>query len=70
MLEGHKQWRKANPPNRPERLSMTGRMRILIADNHEIEREGLRVTSERERSWKFCGVAKTDEASALLFPDV
>jgi DNA-binding NarL/FixJ family response regulator len=33
------------------------RMRILIADEHEIVREGLRVMVERERGWEVCGVA-------------
>jgi len=33
-------------------------MRILIADNHEIVREGLRVIIEREGGWEVCGVAE------------
>jgi DNA-binding NarL/FixJ family response regulator len=33
-------------------------MRILIANDYEVVREGLRVMVERERGWEVCGVAE------------
>ena len=41
-------------------------MRILIADDHEIVREGLRVIIERERGWKVCGVAENGREAVDL----
>lgn len=45
---------------------MTRKMRILIADNHEIVREGLRVMVERERDWEVCGVAENGREAVDL----
>lgn len=53
---------------------MTNPTRILIADDHEVVREGSRVLIEREPGWQVCGVAK-DGRSAVemaeeLRPDI
>jgi DNA-binding NarL/FixJ family response regulator len=50
------------------------RLRILLADDHDLVRQGLAVLIEREPTWKVCGVAKTgaeavDEAIRLR-PDI
>ena len=37
-------------------------MRILIADDQEIVREGVRVIIEREPGWEVCGVAENGRA--------
>jgi two-component system response regulator NreC len=36
---------------------MAKTMRILVADDHQVVREGLRVIVEREPGWKVCGEA-------------
>jgi len=41
-------------------------MRILIADDHEILREGMRVMVERERGWEVCGVAENGKEALDL----
>jgi two-component system response regulator NreC len=41
-------------------------MRILIADDHEIVREGLRVMVEREQGWEVCGVAENGREAVDL----
>ena len=45
---------------------MTRKMRILIADDREIVREGLRVMVERERGWEVCGVAENGREAVDL----
>jgi len=35
------------------------RLRILLADDHDLIRQGLSVLIEREPTWKVCGLAKT-----------
>jgi len=45
---------------------MNKQSRILIADEHEIEREGVRVLIEREAAWKVCGVAENGRAAVAL----
>lgn len=41
-------------------------MRILIADDHEIVREGVRVMVEREPGWEVCGVAENGREAVDL----
>lgn len=49
-------------------------LRILIADDHEVVREGLRAIVENEPGWEVCGIAKTGreavERAKELKPDV
>ena len=45
---------------------MKKRMRILIADDHEIVREGVRVMVEREPGWEVCGVAENGREAVDL----
>lgn len=45
---------------------MMRKMRILIADDHEIVREGLRVMIEREQGWEVCGVAENGKEAVEL----
>ena len=35
------------------------RLRILLADDHEMVRKGLRATIEGHRGWEVCGEART-----------
>lgn len=53
---------------------MTQTVRILIADDHEVVREGVRLLLERRPSWQVCGVAKTGrdavELAQKLQPDI
>jgi two-component system response regulator NreC len=49
-------------------------LRILIADDHEVVREGLRALVQSQQGWEVCGVAKNgkeavDQAKALQ-PDI
>jgi two-component system response regulator NreC len=44
----------------------TRRVRILIADDQEIVREGARAIIEQQSGWEICGVAKTGRAVAKL----
>ncbi len=37
----------------------TKKLKILLADDHELVRRGLRALIEREPGWKVCGVAET-----------
>jgi DNA-binding NarL/FixJ family response regulator len=50
------------------------RLRILIADDHEVVREGTRLMLEHEPGWEVCGVAKTGreavERAKELHPDI
>lgn len=41
-------------------------MRILIADDHEIVREGVRAIVERESGWEVCGVAENGREAVAL----
>jgi DNA-binding NarL/FixJ family response regulator len=41
-------------------------MRILVADDHEIVREGLRAMVEREPGWQVCGVAENGREAVAL----
>jgi two-component system response regulator NreC len=49
-------------------------VRILIADDHEIAREGTRLLIKREPGWEVCGMAKTGreavEQARKLHPDL
>jgi two-component system response regulator NreC len=45
---------------------MNKQSRILIADDHEIVREGVRVIIEREPGWEVCGVAENGRAAVDL----
>lgn len=49
-------------------------VRILIADDHEVVREGARAMIEQQRGWKVCGMAQNGEeavrAAKMLKPDV
>ncbi len=49
-------------------------IRILIADDHEVVREGTRMLLKREPGWEICGVAKTGrdavEQAKRLQPDI
>jgi len=54
--------------------TMTAPLRILIADDHDVMREGTRAVIERQPGWEVCGIAATGrEAVELAFvtePDV
>ena len=49
-------------------------MRILVADDHDIMREGTRAVIERQPGWEVCGIAATGreavEQALALKPDV
>lgn len=49
-------------------------VRILVADDHEVVREGTRLLIEREPGWEVCGIAKTGreaiEQAKRLQPDI
>jgi DNA-binding NarL/FixJ family response regulator len=49
-------------------------VRILIADDHDVMREGTRAVIERQPGWEVCGIATTGreavEQAAALEPDV
>src|SRR5947209_20584494 len=48
--------------------------RILIADDHEVMRQGLKLVLEKEPGFEICGVAKTGkeavEQAKALRPDI
>ena len=50
------------------------RLRILLADDHDLIRQGLRVLVEQQPAWKVCGEAQTGtealEKAASLSPDI
>jgi DNA-binding NarL/FixJ family response regulator len=49
-------------------------LRILLADDHDLVRRGLRTVIEREAGWKVCGVAETGPETVAkarrLRPDI
>jgi two-component system response regulator NreC len=49
-------------------------VRILIADDHDVMREGTRAVIERQPGWEVCGIAATGrqavEQALALEPDV
>lgn len=49
-------------------------LRILLADDHDLMRQGLRALIEREPQWKVCGDAGTGpeavKEACLLNPDI
>lgn len=45
---------------------MKKKMRILIADDHELVREGVRVMIEREPGWEVCGMAENGREAVDL----
>jgi DNA-binding NarL/FixJ family response regulator len=53
---------------------MTAPLRILIADDHDVMRQGTRAVIERQRGWEVCGIAATGreavEQAFALEPDV
>jgi two-component system response regulator NreC len=53
---------------------MTAPLRILIADDHEVVREGARALIEHEPGWEVCGVAvngrEAVESANKLKPDI
>ena len=44
----------------------TGKLRILIADDHEALRQGVRLLIEREPGWEVCGEAADGRAAVAL----
>jgi len=50
------------------------RLRILLADDHEMVRKGLRVTIEGQHGWEICGEARTGREAVAktreLHPDI
>ena len=54
--------------------TITPPLRILIADDHDVVREGTRVVIERQPGWEVCGVAATGleavEQALALKPDI
>src|SRR3984893_2105802 len=54
--------------------TITPPLRILIADDHDVMREGTRAVIERQPGWEVCGVAATGgeavEKAFALEPDI
>jgi two-component system response regulator NreC len=54
--------------------TMTAPLRILIADDHDVMRQGTRAVIERQPGWEVCGIAATGlqavEQAFALEPDV
>jgi DNA-binding NarL/FixJ family response regulator len=55
-------------------VTTTTTVRILIADDHDVMREGTRAVIERQSGWEVCGIAATGreavEQAFALKPDV
>jgi DNA-binding NarL/FixJ family response regulator len=55
-------------------MTTTLPLRILIADDHDVMREGTRAVIERQPGWELCGLAATGREavaqSILLQPDI
>jgi len=55
-------------------VTQVKKLRVLVADDHDLVRRGLRTLIEREPGWKVCGMAetgpKTVEEAHRLSPDV
>ena len=55
-------------------LTAMNRLRILLADDHEMVRKGLRATIESHRGWEICGEARTGREAVAkareLRPDI
>ena len=53
---------------------ITTTLRILIADDHDVMREGTRAVIERQLGWEVCGITATGreavELAFVLEPDV
>jgi len=79
------QWKSYYPLNRSDlrehrgpqgvsKLFAMKQMRVLVADDHEIVREGVRAMVEREPGWTVCAVAENGreavEFAKKLKPDV
>lgn len=58
--------KRDSPEITPGAFSMTRKMRILIADDDQIVREGVRVMVEREPGWEVCGEAENGKAAVDL----
>ena len=58
--------RKSISDNHGDRFSMTKKMRIQVADDQEIVREGVRAVVERQRGWEVCGQARSGKESVKL----
>jgi two-component system response regulator NreC len=58
----------------PTPMTTTLPLRILIADDHDVMREGTRAVIERQPGWELCGLAATGREavaqSILLQPDI
>ena len=58
----------------PKKLTNRVKLRILLADDHEIVRRGMRALLEKHEGWEVCGEAKdgreTIEKAIQLKPDV
>jgi DNA-binding NarL/FixJ family response regulator len=58
----------------PKRLTNRVKLRILLADDHEIVRRGMRALLEKREGWEVCGEAKDGreaiEKAIQLKPDV
>src|SRR3982751_858625 len=43
-----------------------GSLRILLADDHDVMRQGTRLLIERQTGWKVCGLASTGREAVTL----
>src|SRR5437870_7368287 len=55
-------------------ITVTSPLRILVADDHDVMREGIRAVIERQPGWEVCGVAGTGREAVsqalALKPDI